>query len=1498
MRKHFLLLFLMALLPLAGWAELTVSYKTGSPYEKTVTYAGNAFTLPSLTVTDGGSAVSGYECKLYPDEDCAQAPVTSPQVGTYYLKVTKGNDEGDRILVLNVAKAPLTLTLRNLSRVYGESNYTLISAKYFFDQVEGLQDGDEELLNNNITISNAAEFVNAGTYDVNLSIPSVVTKNYTIQYAGVQTPKLTIQKANASVTTAPEAENPTYTGGAQPLVSAGVATGGTINYSLDGVNYSDAIPTGTNAVEYTVYYKVVGDQNHNDTEAQSLLATIGKANASVTTAPEAENPTYTGGAQALVTAGATNDGTIQFSLNGVDYSDAIPTGTDAGPYTVYYKVVGDANHKDIDAQTINNVTIEKAPASVTGLTAIAGLTYNGHGQALVDDTNATVTGGTIKYSLEEEGDYSTTIPEGTDAAEYTVYYKVEGDNNHKNTQVVSIPATIDKADASVTTAPTAKANLTYTGSGQALVTAGTSNFGDILYSIDGENYSADIPEGTNAVDYTVYYKVEGTTNYNGTQVQSIPVTIAPKSIANATITIAAGNKVYKNAPWEPDFTVKVDQTTLVAGTDYEVTNDGDGFNGWSNNTNAGTASVKVRGIGNYKGETASQNFTIIKKPIHQISWIKFLTIPAQEYTGTQIKPEFVWQQYAGEDLTDHVDVTYGDNINAGTKTGSIKFTAKEGDTNYSDAKTIYFNIDKAPLTVTAKDITVGYGVPYTPAIGSYSETKNNEKANEVVTGTPIYKYYSDEACQNEDNEQPTAVGTYWYKVSGLTADNYQLSYAPAKIVITNGDLNAQVKDQEIVYGQKFNLTGALKHISGLSVNDTEAFNATDFSAATWTVKNHDTQAIVSQDYNGEYLDAGTYDVSVSNVSYTNYNVAVASGTWTVTQKNIADVTLGNLDGVDYKGVKVTAPSTEGKFTYTFEGSQEPVTLVEGEDKDYTVSDEGYANINVANGGKIKVTGTGNYTGSVEVSFAIKKVNWTITAQPASFKVNNEASAVYTAKIEGLVGKDLEVAEKLLDGESVEGFGTLTVAKANNIGTAVGTYPDGVVATYTGETANYNVPTINNADLQITQGSIVLYVKDATKTYGYAFNQADWSLDIDADNSDLTAEQASNWKSIVNGEENVEYATEYAQFDDVYDGENKKEYEVNVPNVNVLSSTNYAITVNPGKLTLDQQELQLTAQDQTINRGDDPDTEVRYEDSVDPEASKTVEAVGRLNDDDLGITIEIAEGKASIVNPEGHVGAITINTDNLNKNYKLADDPVAGTLFVNGAASITLSRTEGVEQLIKDYHNQTLNVKLDRNITRTEAWFAMVLPFEVSVTELSQKFGYAIVNVLDESNTDPSKVKFKINMQTIAANQPFLVKIASPITEAVDFGSKEIVYDAAPKSEDAAGNKFHGIFKTTALEASDNLWIMVPAQNKFNKLDQSGTTLTPINAYLETAQDLDSFAPSIFVEDLDGNVTAINGVGADVQQNTEGWYNLNGVKLQGVPTEKGVYIQNGKKVVIK
>lgn len=87
--------------------------------------------------------------------------------------------------------------------------------------------------------------------------------------------------------TAPTAKTGlTYNGQEQELITPGSATGGTMQYKLGNGTYSTTPPTAANAGSYTVYYKVVGDDTHNDTAEQSITVTIGKA-------PLTGTPTFT-----------------------------------------------------------------------------------------------------------------------------------------------------------------------------------------------------------------------------------------------------------------------------------------------------------------------------------------------------------------------------------------------------------------------------------------------------------------------------------------------------------------------------------------------------------------------------------------------------------------------------------------------------------------------------------------------------------------------------------------------------------------------------------------------------------------------------------------------------------------------------------------------------------------------------------------------------------------------------------------------------------------------------------------------------------------------------------------------------------------------------------------------------------------------------------------------------------------------------------------------------
>ena len=76
-----------------------------------------------------------------------------------------------------------------------------------------------------------------------------------------------------------------------------------------------------------------------------------------------------------------------------------------------------------------------------------------------------------------------------------------------------------------------------------------------------------------------------------------------------------------------------------------------------------------------------------------------------------------------------------------------------------------------------------------------------------------------------------------------------------------------------------------------------------------------------------------------------------------------------------------------------------------------------------------------------------------------------------------------------------------------------------------------------------------------------------------------------------------------------------------------------------------------------------------------------------------------------------------------------------------------------------------------------------------------------------------------------------------------------------------------------------------------------TVLKPVTPYMDSGV---AIIMSLFlIDEPDGTTTVINAVTAEsMNVQAEGWYTLNGVKLQGIPTQKGIYINNGKKVVIK
>ena len=270
---------------------------------------------------------------------------------------------------------------------------------------------------------------------------------------------------------------------------------------------------------------------------------------------------------------------------------------------------------------------------------------------------------------------------------------------------------------------------------------GNDGEGTVTYQYKSTNdnaYSAQVP--VNSGNYVVKAVVEATANYKGGEATA-NFTIAPKSVTSAMIQTIA-SQVYTGSALTPAITVKDGDNTLALTTDYTVA--------YTNNINAGTATVTITGQGNYK-DTASKTFVIARKPV-TANMIQ--TIDDQLYTGSALTPAItVKDGNKTLALTTDYTVAYSNNINAGTATititgqGNYKDTASKtfvieakslSDNMVTDIEKQFYtgsNIEPKPVVTDGNKVLVE-GTDYTIA---YSNNKEHGIATVTITGKGNYQ---------------------------------------------------------------------------------------------------------------------------------------------------------------------------------------------------------------------------------------------------------------------------------------------------------------------------------------------------------------------------------------------------------------------------------------------------------------------------------------------------------------------------------------------------------------------------------------------------------------------------------------------------------------------------------------------------------------------------------------------------------------------------------------
>ena len=240
----------------------------GTEQKPTVT----SVSIPATEGDTGSNPItlseSDYEVSSY-SEGCTN-------IGTYTVTVTlKGNYSG-------TAKANFIITERSLAdAIIGE----ITAITYTGNEIEPtptvsvmLTEGATEAtvlrVNTDFTYSykNNTNVPAEGATSENLPTVTIKGKG---NYTGSTLAIFTINKAAATITKVPTANTLTFNGEQQELITAGECSGGTMQYKLSNdETWSTNVPKAKDAGKYTVDYMITGDQNHLDSEAESIVVTI------------------------------------------------------------------------------------------------------------------------------------------------------------------------------------------------------------------------------------------------------------------------------------------------------------------------------------------------------------------------------------------------------------------------------------------------------------------------------------------------------------------------------------------------------------------------------------------------------------------------------------------------------------------------------------------------------------------------------------------------------------------------------------------------------------------------------------------------------------------------------------------------------------------------------------------------------------------------------------------------------------------------------------------------------------------------------------------------------------------------------------------------------------------------------------------------------------------------------------------------------------------------
>ena len=857
--------------------------------QSTFIYDGDNKTPNVLVVKVGELVVPTYSTTYANNQNAALSTATTAPTVTV---TASGNFSGSIDKTFTISPKPVTADMIVIPEAEMNMVYTGEVLKPN-PTIQDLKDPNDPATNI-ITTADYTLTNPGGTEVGNYEVKIVGKRNYT----GTATKQYSIvAKQSGTAFDIVAIGNQTYTGSPiTPTVTVNKAgTTTALNPGTDyDVAYSDNVNVGTATVTVT------GKGNYASTKTTTFNISAKSLTADMVTLSTPTTFTYNGNIQKPTVT--VSDGNAMTSL---DYTISNSDHSDVGTYDI--TVTGTHNYT---GSVTKQYTI--SPLSITGASVtLEALTY-------------TYSGTAQKPAVSEVKVGTLTVP----STDYDISYPADATSHGQKTITITaqnnFTGTVTK-DYTISPKPVtsdmiilSNSNLEYTGS-LLKPTVTVKDGENTLIQGDAKDYTLVNEGAVNVGTYSV--SITGHGNYGGQA--SKEYNIIATGSAGFTIDNIS-DVTYNGTTQEPTVVVRDannPDVVLTKDTHYTIN--------FTNNTNVGTASANVTGIGNYQG-TATKTFKINPKTLTadmvQVTGYTLTTGDGFIYNGAIQKPAVTVADGSAMTADDYVVVNNGGlNVNETSSPYEITIT---GSNNYTGTVTKTFNIQ--PLSIEDAAITL-YQLPDK----AYDGTEKKPGVREVVTAAnivvPTVGY--DVAYGNNIN-----AGTATVTVTGK---NNFTGTASTTFEIEKKAVNSSM----ITLSQEnFNYTGELQKPT-VTVSD----------------KNGDTERITADDYtltNDGGIEVGNYKVKI--VGKRNYK-GEAEKQYSIWEKdaviNHFTITLGEAS-VEYDG-------TEKKPTVTVKDGDKKLEV----ETDYTVVFSDNTNAGTAT---VTVTGKGNYTGTRNTTFEITK----------------------------------------------------------------------------------------------------------------------------------------------------------------------------------------------------------------------------------------------------------------------------------------------------------------------------------------------------------------------------------------------------------------------------------------------------------------------------------------------------------------------------------------------